>query len=262
MSRFFPKLRRFCAGSVPVLCRNCARCLPFQCARFVPVSPGRQFLSQIEFLLAFMPRNFDDAFSPRSILRTKPILQSARLVLSHSGNDRYRNIRSPGSTQWGCRSTTPAVRLAPGRRSNELPKQSRSALSALTVRFSPTAKLSTGALVHTCDAPELAIRRHGESSMGVANGKNARCGSVSQWVCSLVHKQLHIAQRGLCLRSVARFNRVCSPISQWPHKLQARCQSQADCQAADRLQASRDSHLPAQSAKRLAESIANRQTSP
>ena len=97
MSRVFPKLRRFCAGSVPVLCRNCARCLPFQCARFVPVSPGRQFLSQIEFLLAFMPRNFDDAFSPRSILRTKPILQSARLFLSHSGNDRYRNLRTqPG----------------------------------------------------------------------------------------------------------------------------------------------------------------------
>jgi len=63
----------------------------------VPVSPGRKFLSQIEFLLAFMPRNFDDAFGPRSILRTKPILQSARLFLSHSGNDRYRNLRTqPG----------------------------------------------------------------------------------------------------------------------------------------------------------------------
>jgi len=246
----------FCPRTVPVLSPFC----PSTCLYDVPgVSPFGGFARNPSF---FEENIGCDAFSPRSILRTKPILQSARLVLSHSGNDRYRNIRSPGSTQWGCRSTTPAVRLAPGRRSNELPKQSRSALSALTVRFSPTAKLSTGALVHTCDAPELAIRRHGESSMGVANGKNARCGSVSQWVCSLVHKQLHIAQRGLCLRSVARFNRVCSPISQWPHKLQARCQSQADCQAADRLQASRDSHLPAQSAKRLAESIANRQTSP
>jgi hypothetical protein len=37
---------------------------------------------------------FGDAFSPRSILRTKPTLQSAGLVLSHSGNDRYRNIRN------------------------------------------------------------------------------------------------------------------------------------------------------------------------
>ena len=80
-------------GSVSVFCKI-APVLCRKCARFVPVSPGRQFLSQIEFLLALMPRNFDDAFSPRSILRTKPILKSARLVLSHSGNDRYRNIRN------------------------------------------------------------------------------------------------------------------------------------------------------------------------
>ena len=65
--------------------------------------------------------------------------QNARLVLSHSGNDRYRNIRSPGSTHLGCRSTTPAVRLAPGRRSNGLSKQSRFAWFALPVRFSPAA---------------------------------------------------------------------------------------------------------------------------
>ena len=77
---------------------------------------------------------------PRSIRRTKPILQNARIVLSHSGNDRYRNIRSPGSTHWGCRSTTPAVRLAPGRRSNGLSKQSRCALFASASPFQPGSK--------------------------------------------------------------------------------------------------------------------------
>ena len=85
---------------------------------------------------------FGDAFRPRSILRTKPTLQSAGLVLSHSGNDRYRNIRKDHSTHWGCRATTPAVGLTPGRRSNGLPKQSRSALFALPFRFSPAERIS------------------------------------------------------------------------------------------------------------------------
>lgn len=83
-----------------------------------------------------------DAVSPRSILRTKPTLQSTGLVLSHSGNDRYRNIRKDHLTHWGCRATTPAVGLTPGRRSNGLPKQSRSALFALSARFSPAERFS------------------------------------------------------------------------------------------------------------------------
>ena len=48
------------------------------------------------------PKIFGDAFSPRSILRTKPIVQSAQIVLSHSGNDRYRNIHTqPGFNSLG-----------------------------------------------------------------------------------------------------------------------------------------------------------------
>jgi len=52
------------------------------------------------------------------------------------------SVRSLDSTHWGCRATTPAVRLAPGRRSNGLPKRSRFALSALSGRFSPAEKFS------------------------------------------------------------------------------------------------------------------------
>ena len=52
------------------------------------------------------------------------------------------SVRSPDSTHWGCRATTPAVGLTPGRRSNGLPKQSRYALFALPVRFSPPEKFS------------------------------------------------------------------------------------------------------------------------
>jgi hypothetical protein len=52
---------------------------------------------------------FGDAFSPRSILRTKPILRSARIVLSHSGNDRYRNIRTqPGLNSLGMSCDNPS----------------------------------------------------------------------------------------------------------------------------------------------------------
>lgn len=84
-----------------------------------------------------------DAVSPRSILRTKPTLQSTGLVLSHSGNDRYRNIRKDHLTHWGCRATTPAVGLTPGRRSNGLPKQSRSALFAFVSPFQPSRKIQS-----------------------------------------------------------------------------------------------------------------------
>ena len=52
------------------------------------------------------------------------------------------SARNPDSTHWGCRATTPAVGLTPGRRSNGLPKQSRSALFALSVRFSPAERFS------------------------------------------------------------------------------------------------------------------------
>ena len=50
---------------------------------------------------------------------------------------RYRNIRSPGSTHWGCHSTTPAVWLTPERRSNGLSKQSRFALFGFASPFQP-----------------------------------------------------------------------------------------------------------------------------
>jgi hypothetical protein len=44
------------------------------------------------------------------------------------------------STHWGCHSTTPAVRLAPGRRSNGLSKQSRFAWFAFASPFQPGSK--------------------------------------------------------------------------------------------------------------------------
>ena len=52
------------------------------------------------------------------------------------------SARNPDSTHWGCHSTTPAVRLTPGRRSNGLSKQSRFALFALPFRFSPAERIS------------------------------------------------------------------------------------------------------------------------
>ena len=160
MSRVSPKLRRFCAGSVPVLCRNCARCLPFQCARFVPVSPGRQFLSQIEFLLAFMPRNFDDAFSPRSILRTKPILQSARLVLSHSGDDRYRNIHTqPGFNSLGMSFDNPSRKASPWTTLKRTAKAKSLRFVRLASPFQPTRKVQFRAWMLTQVSQSWSIQK-------------------------------------------------------------------------------------------------------
>jgi len=160
VSRVFPKLRRFCAGSVPVLCRNCAGCLPFQCARFVPVSPGRQFLSQIEFLLAFMPRNFDDAFSPRSILRTKPILQSARLVLSRSGNDRYRNIPTqPGFNSLGMSCDNPSRGANPWTTLKRTAKTKSLRFVRLVSPFQPSRKVQCRARMVTQVSQSWSIRK-------------------------------------------------------------------------------------------------------
>jgi hypothetical protein len=92
-----------CPRFVPVVSPNC----PGTCLYDVPVvSPFSGFARNPSF---FEDIFGCDAFSPRSILRTKPTLQSARLVLSHSGNDRYRNIRTqPGFNSLGMSCDNPS----------------------------------------------------------------------------------------------------------------------------------------------------------
>ena len=97
-----------CPRFVPVLSPFC----PSTCLYDVPgVSPFGGFARNPSF---FEENIGCDAFSPRSILRTKPIVQSAQIVLSHSGNDRYRNIHTqPGLNSLGMSFDNPSREASP-----------------------------------------------------------------------------------------------------------------------------------------------------
>jgi hypothetical protein len=81
------------------------------------------------------------AYSPRSILRTKPILQAPGLSCPIRVTIAIAtSTRSPDSTHWGCHSTTPAVRLTPGDAQTDCQNEVASLCSPLPVRFSPAAE--------------------------------------------------------------------------------------------------------------------------
>jgi hypothetical protein len=71
------------------------------------------------------------------------------------------STRSPDSTHWGCHSTTPAVRLTPGKAKTACQNKVAALCSPLPVRFSPAAEPVTCARLLTCDTPVWAIRRRG-----------------------------------------------------------------------------------------------------
>ncbi len=104
---------------------------------------------------------FGDAFSPRSILRTKPILQSARLVLSHSGNDRYRNIRTqPGFNSLGMPCDNPSRGANPWTTLKRTAKTKSLRFVRLVSPFQPSRKVQSRVRMVTQVSQSWSIRKN------------------------------------------------------------------------------------------------------